>query len=62
MLALAGKLSLHGYDACMVYWNEGAPWEISGKSFRKTSVSPVCVFLLSRYSVKRFLGQVIWHL
>ena len=24
MLALAGQPSLHGYDACMVYWTQGA--------------------------------------
>ena len=24
MLALAGRPSLHGYDACMVYWTKGA--------------------------------------
>ena len=24
MLALAGQPSLHGYDACMVYWAKGA--------------------------------------
>ena len=24
MLALVGQPSLHGYDACMVYWTKGA--------------------------------------
>ena len=24
MLASAGRPSLHGYDACMVYWTNGA--------------------------------------
>ena len=27
MLALVGRPSLHGYDACIVYWTEGGTSE-----------------------------------
>ena len=50
MLALVGRPSLHGNDACMVYWITGA--------FR----SPFRIFLLSRNSRNRFWGLVFWHL
>ena len=32
MLALAGQPSLHGYYACMVYWNKGHLGELAGKN------------------------------
>ena len=32
MLALVGQPSLHGYYACMVYWNQGHLGEIAGKN------------------------------
>ena len=32
MLAFAGQPSLHGYNACMVYWTQGHFGEIAGKN------------------------------
>ena len=40
MLALAGQPSLHGYCACMVYWNEGKSGEIAGKNNIRPLFSP----------------------
>ena len=54
MLALAGQPSLHGYYACMVYWNQGAPRRNCRQKQNKTSFSPFLVFLFSRNPTKRF--------
>ena len=54
MLALAGRPSLHGNYACMVYWTKGAPRGNCRQTNGKTSVSPFRVFLFSRNSRKRF--------
>ena len=62
MLALVGQPSLHGYYACMVYWNKGALWRNCRLKESKTSFSPVFVFLYSRYSLKRWWGRVLWLL
>ena len=37
MLASAGQPSLHGYDACMVYWIKEAPRRICRQKYGKTS-------------------------
>ena len=49
MLALVGQPSLRGRDACMVFGAKGASWR-NCRQFRKTSFSPLFVFLLSRIS------------
>ena len=54
VLALAGQPSLHGYDACMIYWAKGALRRNCGQKYGKTSFSPFLVFLLSRNSRVRF--------
>ena len=61
MLALVGQPSLHGYYACMVYWNKGAPWRTCRQKQNKTSFSPFWVFLFSRNPTKRFWGLIFWH-
>ena len=40
MLALAGQPSLHGYDACMVYWTKGALRRNCRLKPRETPFSP----------------------
>ena len=62
MLALVGQPSLHGYYACMVLWNKGALWRNCRLKKCKTSFSPFCVFLCSRYSFKRWWEKVLWLL
>ena len=62
MLALVGQPSLHGYDACMVYWSKGALRRNCGQKQCETSFSPFRVFLFGRNSRIRFWGLVIWHL
>ena len=62
MLALVGQPSLHRYYACMVYWNKGALWRNCRLKKCKTSFFPVCVFLYSRYSLKKWWGKVLWLL
>ena len=62
MLALAGRPSLHGDYACMVYWTKGAPRGNCRQTYGKTSFSPFRVFLISRNSRERFWGLVFWHL
>ena len=61
MLALVGQPSLHGYYACMVYWNQGAPRRNCRQKQNKTSFSPFLVFLFSRNPTKRFWGLSLWH-
>ena len=62
MPALAGQPSLHGYDACMVYWTKGAFRRICRQKQCETSFSPFLVFfLLSRNSRVRFWGLILWH-
>ena len=62
MLALAGQPSLHGCDACMVHWTEGARWRNRRQKDGKPSFSPSWVILLGRNSMERFWGLVLWHL
>ena len=62
VLALVGRPSLHGYYACMFYWVKGAPWRNCRLKECKTSFSPFCVFLYSRYSLKKWWGKVLWLL
>ena len=54
--ASAGQPSLHGYDACMVYWNKGALWR------NCTSFSPYSVFLFGRNPTKHFWGLITFGL
>ena len=61
MLALVGQPSLHGYYACMVYWNKGAPRRNCRQKQNKTSFSPFWIFLFSRNPTKRFWGLIFWH-
>ena len=42
MLALVGQPSLHGYYACMVYWNQGGH---SGEIAGKNNIRPLFLFL-----------------
>ena len=62
MLAIAGQPSLHGYDACMVYWTKGALRRNRRQKYGKTSFSPFWFFLLSRNSRERFWGLILWHI
>ena len=62
MLALAGQPSLHCYYACMVFWIKGALRRTCRQIQSKTSFSPLWVFLLSRNSLERFWGVVVWQL
>ena len=57
-----GRPSLHGCDACMVYWTKGALRRICRQKQCKTSFSPFRVFLFGRISRIRFWGLKIWHL
>ena len=60
MLASVGQPSLHGYYACMVFWDKGALW----RNCRLKNVRPPFLlflfFLCSWYSLKgggrRFFG------
>ena len=54
MLALAGRPSLHGHDACMIYWAKGTLRRNRRQKYCKTPFSPFRVFLLSRNSMVRF--------
>ena len=56
MLALVGRPSLHGNDACMVYWVIGALRRKCRQKQRETSFFPLRVFLFSRNSRERFWG------
>ena len=60
VLALVGQPSLHGYYACMVFWDKGALRRNCRPKKSKTSFSPSWVFLYSRYSLKRWWGKVLW--
>ena len=60
-VALAGQPSLHGYDACMVYWTKGAFRRNCRQKYGDTFFSPYCVFLFSRNSRERFWGLILWH-
>ena len=54
MLALAGQPSLHGYDACMVYWTKGALRRNCRQKYGETS------FLLYRFfCLVGILGNVV---
>ena len=60
VLALVGRPSLHGYYACMVYWNKGALRRNCRQKYGETSFSPSRVFLFSRDSRERFWGLILW--
>ena len=62
VLASAGQPSLHGYDACMVYLVNRAFRRTCRQNFRKTSFSPIFVFLFSQNSTVRFWGFILWYL
>ena len=62
LLALVGQPGLHGYYAYMVFWVKGASWRNCRRKECKTSFSPVCVFLCSRYSLKKWWEKVLWLL
>ena len=62
MLALVGQPSLRGHDACMVVGAHGASLRNCRQKQRKTSFSPLFVFLLSRISGFLWGGLVLWHL
>ena len=62
MLASVGQPSLHGHDACMVFWINGALRRNCRLKQRETSFSPYWVFLFSRNPTKRFWGLILWHL
>ena len=62
MLTLVGQPSLHGYDACVVYWNKEALRKNCRHKQCKTSFSPSRVFLFSRNLTKRFWVLILWHL
>ena len=53
MLALEGQPSLHGYDACVVYWTKGALRRNCRQKYGETSFSPLRFFVESE-----FLGTV----
>ena len=59
MLALAGRPSLHGNYACMVYWTKGALRR--NCRLKQSSVSPYWFFLFSRNPTKRFWGLIFWY-
>ena len=61
LLASVGQPSLHGYYACMVYWNKGALRRNCRLKQHETSFSPFWVFLFSRNPAKRFWGLIFWH-
>ena len=63
MLALVGRPSLHGDDACMVCWITGAfRRKLQANNNVRPLFSPFRVFLFSRNSRERFWGLVFWHL
>ena len=62
MLASAGQPSLLGYDACLVYWVKGAFRRICRQKNRRTSFSPIFVFLFGQNSRVRFWELVLWYL
>ena len=61
MLASAGQLSLHGYNACMVHRVLGALQRNCREKQCETSFFPVGVFLFSRNSVFRFWAKILWR-
>ena len=62
MLAWWGLLSLSGYDAYEVIKPKGAPGGKYGQTERKTLTSPLFVFLVSKRSLLRFYGCLVWYL
>ena len=62
MLASAGQPSLHGYDACMVYWVHRAFRRVCRQKYRKTSFSQIFVLLFSQNSRVRFWELILWYL
>ena len=61
MPASAGQPSLHGCNACMVYWTKGAHRRICRQKYGETSFSPSRFILFSRNSRVRFWGLILWH-
>ena len=62
MLAWWGLLNLSGYDAYGVIKLKGAPGGKHGQTKHETSSSPLLVFLVSKRSLMRFWGCLVWHL
>ena len=62
MLAWWGSLRLSGYDAFKVIKPKGAPGGKHGQTKYETSPSPLFVFLVSKRSLLRFWGCLVWHL
>ena len=60
--SFSGMLSLHSYDACIVFWVQGASWINCRQKQGNTSFSPNEVFLFSRNSKERFGSLVLWYL
>ena len=58
MLALAGQPSLHGYNACMVYWVKRALWRDCRQRGCETSFSPKWFFCL--VGIQGY-GSGVWH-
>ena len=56
VLVSVGRPNLHRYDACVVFWIQGASQRNRQKQC-KTSSSPTKIFLFSRISTVRFLGS-----
>ena len=62
MLALLGRPSLHSYDACMVYWVQGASRRNCRPKYGETSFSPRNVFCLVEIRKKGVGAWFFWHL
>ena len=62
MLAWWRLLSLSGYDACWVQNSRRAPGGKYGRKKHETSHSPLSVLLVSKHSLWRFWGCLVWHL
>ena len=61
MPAWWGLLNLSGYDACWVTKLKEAPGGKHGQTKHETSHSPLYVFLVSKRSLLRFWGCLVWH-
>ena len=62
MLALVGRPSLHGYDACLVYRVHGASRRDCRQKHGKTSFSPKIVFCLAEILANGFGVLFFWYL
>ena len=62
MLASGGQPSLHGYDACMVFWTKVALRRNCRQTYGETSFSPLRVFFcLVGILEKGFWGPLLRH-